>query len=223
MLALGFANAEQARFVTNEAVEPAPTGMEGAAVARVIGQASVRALRILSAERALQTGWNIADSTGSRLTLETELEARALDSYPMAAPPKNTWLRLIFEFEAVGDDVRVTARAEETWWPVDGGPSSIDVTDVYRVQLVQLLAHLARRWRGGSAVDRLSAPVLRSDAPQEVRVYRERLRGRHASELLALRRAGKAVSASREAWAGVWSGGECWRRPAVWGTVRNRN
>jgi hypothetical protein len=108
--------------------------------------ASAARVKALALDTALLKGWTLVESSPNLILFETRLEQPASDGPPGAAPPQSTLMRIRTQLEQTATGTRVSAGAEEHWWPGTAQAWSTDITQRYRDNLQRALRSLQQRW-----------------------------------------------------------------------------
>ena len=113
----------------------------------VIGGASVRYVKNIAIESAIQHGWNVAGSDQTSATFEIKLDEPATPRPVNMPASARTWLRIRLSFADDEDSVIVTAHAEEIWMVGLAVRRVVTLDRPYRRHLVGMLENLRDRFR----------------------------------------------------------------------------
>jgi hypothetical protein len=112
----------------------------------VIPDASVRAIKRLAVDAAVEAGWNVS-SDGAGATFEIQLDEPATPRPADMPASAHTWLRIRLSFSAEASDVVVVAHAEEIWMDGLAVRYVVDLDRAYRGNLIDMLGDLRDRFR----------------------------------------------------------------------------
>ncbi|NBC47678.1 MAG: hypothetical protein GVY22_06770 [Gammaproteobacteria bacterium] len=135
-----------------------------------IPDSSAARVKALALDTALLKGWTLVESSPNLILFETRLEQPASAGPPGAALPQSTLMRIRTRLEQTPTGTRVSAGAEEHWWPGTAQAWSTDITQRYRDNLQRALRSLQQRWEQFTSVAATSsnhgAPVQPGSSPR---------------------------------------------------------